>query len=129
MDGEFSVKQWELVFKSICRPLLGCRLSHLCGSRQAHEECCGDHDFCNGVVSKKGSVAYDSSKSAANHIVRELAVELAPYARVYAVAPATVMKGSLMFPRDRVMASLAKYAIAYSEESTGLASEIGKILR
>ena len=72
----------------------------------------------NGVVSKKGSVAYDSSKSAANHIVRELAVELAPYARVNAVAPATVVKGSLMFPRDRVMASLAKYAIAYSEEES-----------
>ena len=34
------------------------------------------------------------------------------------MAPATVVKGSLMFPRDRVMASLAKYAIAYSEEES-----------
>ena len=72
----------------------------------------------NAVVPKKGSVAYDSSKAAANHIVRELAVELAPYARVNAVAPATVVKGSQMFPRDRVMASLAKYDIDYSEEES-----------
>ena len=69
----------------------------------------------NAVVSKKGSVAYDSSKAATNHIVRELAIELSPYARVNAVAPATVVKGSQMFPRDRVIASLAKYGIEYSE--------------
>jgi NAD(P)-dependent dehydrogenase (short-subunit alcohol dehydrogenase family) len=38
---------------------------------------------------------------------------------VNAVAPATVVKGSTMFPRDRVLASLAKYGIAYDEtEST-----------
>ena len=30
-------------------------------------------------------------------------------------APATVVKGSLMFPRDRVIASLKKYAITFSE--------------
>ncbi|HBO57785.1 MAG TPA: bifunctional rhamnulose-1-phosphate aldolase/short-chain dehydrogenase, partial [Opitutae bacterium] len=65
---------------------------------------------------KKGSVAYDSSKAATNHIVRELAIELAPYARVNAVAPATVVKGSQMFPRERVMASLSKYSIDYSEK-------------
>ncbi len=70
----------------------------------------------NGVVSKKGSVAYDTSKAAANHLVRELAVELAPMVRVNGVAPATVVQGSSMFPRDRVVASLAKYAIAYSED-------------
>ncbi len=70
----------------------------------------------NAVVSKKGSVAYDVSKAAANHLVRELAVELAPLARVNGVAPATVVQGSAMFPRDRVIASLAKYAIPYTEE-------------
>ena len=47
----------------------------------------------NAVVSKKGSVAYDTSKAAANHLVRELAVELAPTVRVNAVAPATVVAG------------------------------------
>ena len=69
----------------------------------------------NAVVAKKGSLAYDTSKAAANHLVRELAVELAPLCRVNAVAPATVVKGSTMFPRERVISSLAKYDIEYSE--------------
>jgi rhamnulose-1-phosphate aldolase/alcohol dehydrogenase len=73
----------------------------------------------NAVVAKKGSLAYDTSKAAANHLVRELAVEMAPLVRVNAVAPATVVKGSTMFPRDRVIASLTKYEIGFSEnEST-----------
>ncbi len=67
-------------------------------------------------MAKKGSLAYDASKAAANHLVRELAVEMSPLVRVNAVAPATVVKGSTMFPRDRVIASLAKYAIEFSEE-------------
>jgi len=69
----------------------------------------------NAVVAKKGSVAYDTSKAAANHLVRELAVEMAPLVRVNAVAPATVVRGSTMFPRDRVIASLTKYNIVFSE--------------
>jgi rhamnulose-1-phosphate aldolase/alcohol dehydrogenase len=70
----------------------------------------------NAVVAKKGSLAYDASKAAANHLVRELAIEFAPLVRVNAVAPATVVKGSTMFPRERVIASLTKYAIDFSEE-------------
>ncbi|MGB7207141.1 MAG: bifunctional rhamnulose-1-phosphate aldolase/short-chain dehydrogenase [Pyrinomonadaceae bacterium] len=69
----------------------------------------------NAVVAKKGSLAYDTSKAAANHLVRELAIEMSPLLRVNAVAPATVVKGSTMFPRDRVIASLAKYDIAFDE--------------
>ena len=69
----------------------------------------------NGVVSKKGSVAYDTSKAAANHLTRELAIELAPLVRVNAVAPATVVAGSTMFPRDRVISSLTKYDIPFDE--------------
>jgi len=69
----------------------------------------------NAVVAKKGSLAYDTSKAAANHLVRELAIEMAPLVRVNAVAPATVVKGSTMFPRDRVTASLTKYNIPYAE--------------
>src|SRR5215472_2353354 len=69
----------------------------------------------NAVVAKKGSLAYDTSKAAANHLVRELAVEMAPLVRVNAIAPATVVKGSTMFPRDRVIASLAKYEIPFDE--------------
>ncbi len=73
----------------------------------------------NAVVPKKGSLAYDTSKAAANHLVRELAIELAPLVRVNGVAPATVVQGSAMFPRERVIASLAKYDIPYTEsEST-----------
>jgi len=70
----------------------------------------------NAVVAKKGSLAYDASKAAANHLVRELAIEMAPLVRVNAVAPATVVKGSTMFPRDRVVASLTKYQIPFSED-------------
>jgi len=70
----------------------------------------------NAVVAKKGSVAYDTSKAAANHLVRELAIELAPLVRVNGVAPATVVQGSAMFPRDRVIGSLAKYNIPYTED-------------
>jgi len=73
----------------------------------------------NAVVAKKGSLAYDTSKAAANHLVRELAIELAPLVRVNAVAPATVVTGSTLFPRDRVIASLTKYEIAFGDaEST-----------
>jgi len=70
----------------------------------------------NAVVPKKGSVAYDCSKAAANHLVRELAIELAPLVRVNGVAPATVVKGSAMFPRDRVIGSPSKYNIPYTEK-------------
>ena len=72
----------------------------------------------NAVVSKKGSIAYDTSKAAANHLVRELAIELAPLARVNGLAPATVVKGSSMFPRDRVINSLNKYGIDYYDAAS-----------
>ena len=72
----------------------------------------------NAVVAKKGSVAYDTSKAAANHLVREMAVEMAPLVRVNGLAPATVVKGSTMFPKDRVMASLQKYGIEFDTDDT-----------
>jgi rhamnulose-1-phosphate aldolase/alcohol dehydrogenase len=82
----------------------------------------------NAVVAKKGSVAYDTSKAAANHLVRELAIELAPLVRVNGVAPATVVKGSAMFPRDRVIGSLAKYNIPYTddEETESLVNKLAQ---
>ena len=70
----------------------------------------------NAAVAKKGSLAYDTSKAAANHLVRELAIELSPLVRVNGVAPATVVQGSAMFPRDRVIGSLAKYNIPYTDD-------------
>ncbi len=72
----------------------------------------------NAAVSKRGSLAYDTSKAAANHLTRELAIELAPLVRVNAVAPATVVEGSTMFPRERVIASLSKYSIAFGADET-----------
>ena len=70
----------------------------------------------NAVVAKKGSLAYDASKAAANHLIRELAIELAPLVRVNGVAPATVVQGSGMFPRERVIASLTKYGIPFAPD-------------
>ncbi len=72
----------------------------------------------NAVVPKRGSEAYDVSKAAVSHLVRELAVSLAPKIRVNGVCPATVIKGSTMFPRDRVIASLKKYGIPFEDGMT-----------
>jgi rhamnose utilization protein RhaD (predicted bifunctional aldolase and dehydrogenase)/NAD(P)-dependent dehydrogenase (short-subunit alcohol dehydrogenase family) len=72
----------------------------------------------NAVVAKRGSEAYDVSKAALSHLVRELAVSMSPLVRVNGISPATVVKGSTMFPRDRVIASLAKYKLPFVETMT-----------
>jgi NAD(P)-dependent dehydrogenase (short-subunit alcohol dehydrogenase family) len=73
----------------------------------------------NALVPKKGTEAYDTSKTALNHLIRELALSLGPTVRVNGIAPATVVAGSTMFPRHRVMHSLRKYGIEFAEsEST-----------
>jgi rhamnose utilization protein RhaD (predicted bifunctional aldolase and dehydrogenase)/NAD(P)-dependent dehydrogenase (short-subunit alcohol dehydrogenase family) len=72
----------------------------------------------NAVVAKRGSEAYDVSKAALSHLVRELAVTLSPKVRVNGISPATVVKGSTMFPRDRVIASLKKYSLPFEEKMT-----------
>jgi NAD(P)-dependent dehydrogenase (short-subunit alcohol dehydrogenase family) len=72
----------------------------------------------NAVVPKKGSFAYDVSKAALNHLVRGLAIEFSPLVRVNCVAPATVVQGSTMFPRDRVISSLRKYQVPFSEDES-----------
>ena len=69
----------------------------------------------NAVVAKRGSEAYDVSKAALSHLIRELAVRLAPDVRVNGISPATVVKGSNMFPRERVIASLTKYSIPFQD--------------
>jgi NAD(P)-dependent dehydrogenase (short-subunit alcohol dehydrogenase family) len=50
--------------------------------------------------------------------VRELAITYSPRIRVNGISPATVVKGSTMFPRDRVIASLTKYNLAFDEKAT-----------
>jgi rhamnose utilization protein RhaD (predicted bifunctional aldolase and dehydrogenase)/NAD(P)-dependent dehydrogenase (short-subunit alcohol dehydrogenase family) len=72
----------------------------------------------NAVVPKSGSEPYDVSKAAVNHLIRELAIGLGPEVRVNGIAPATVVAGSSMFPRDRVVGSLKKYGIAFDETET-----------
>jgi NAD(P)-dependent dehydrogenase (short-subunit alcohol dehydrogenase family) len=82
----------------------------------------------NAVVAKRGSEAYDVSKAALSHLVRELAVSMAPKVRVNGISPATVVKGSTMFPRDRVIASLKKYKLPFEEKMTDdeLRNELAK---
>lgn len=78
----------------------------------------------NAVVPKSGSEPYDVSKAAVNHLIRELAIRFAPNIRVNGVSPASVIEGSTMFPRDRVIANLSKYNIEFSEsDSTELLVE------
>jgi len=48
--------------------------------------------------------------------------------RVNGVAPATVVQGSAMFPRDRVIGSLAKYNLPYAEDES-TESLVGKLAR
>jgi rhamnose utilization protein RhaD (predicted bifunctional aldolase and dehydrogenase)/NAD(P)-dependent dehydrogenase (short-subunit alcohol dehydrogenase family) len=80
----------------------------------------------NAVVPKAGSEAYDVSKAAINHLIRELALGLGPLVRVNGIAPATVIEGSAMFPKDRVIVALKKYDIAH-DESEPVESLRGKL--
>ena len=72
----------------------------------------------NAVVPKRGSEAYDVSKAALSHLIRELAVSLAPKVRVNGISPATVVKGPTMFSRERVCASLTNYNIPFDDSLT-----------
>jgi rhamnulose-1-phosphate aldolase/alcohol dehydrogenase len=70
----------------------------------------------NAVVPKYGSEPYDVSKAAINHLIRELAVRYSPKLRINGVSPATVIEGSSMFSRERIISSLEKYKINFSSE-------------
>jgi rhamnose utilization protein RhaD (predicted bifunctional aldolase and dehydrogenase)/NAD(P)-dependent dehydrogenase (short-subunit alcohol dehydrogenase family) len=118
-DGELSEPQWAKTF------LINVTGNYLLA--RATEPVFRDQNLpaslvltssANAVVLKKGSEAYDTSKAALNHLIRELAIKLGLTVRVNAIAPATVVAGSTMFPRDRVMQSLQKYGIAYSESDS-----------
>ena len=117
--GRISDPMWELTYKvNVIGPALVADEAKAIWNAQGLSGNLVITTSVNAAVSKKGSVAYDTSKAAANHLVRELAVELSPNIRVNAVAPATVVKGSTMFPRDRVISSLVKYDIPFGEDES-----------
>lgn len=119
-DGEFSDALWAKTFQvNVTGNYLLARETAWVFADQKLPASMVLTSSANAVVPKKGSEAYDASKTALNHLIRELAIKLGPLVRVNGIAPATVVAGSTMFPRDRVIQSLRKYKIAFSEgEST-----------
>jgi len=118
-EGRLSEKQWDLTFKiNVTGNFLLMEQTERIFKDQQLPASVVLTGSANAVVPKRGSEAYDTSKSAVNHLVRELAIALAPHVRVNGIAPATVVAGSTMFPRDRVMQSLRKYGIEFSDTET-----------
>jgi rhamnose utilization protein RhaD (predicted bifunctional aldolase and dehydrogenase)/NAD(P)-dependent dehydrogenase (short-subunit alcohol dehydrogenase family) len=115
-DGELSEAQWANTFLvNVTGNYLLARESDWVFKDQNLPSSMVLASSANAAVPKKGSEAYDTSKAALNHLVRELAIKLGPQVRVNGIAPATVVVGSTMFPRDRVIQSLEKYKISFSE--------------
>ena len=118
-DGELSEAQWAKTFQvNVTGNYLLSRQTDWVFRDQNLPGAMVLTSSANAVVPKKGSEAYDTSKAALNHLIRELAIKLSPHVRVNGIAPATVVAGSTMFPRDRVMQSLHKYKIVFSESET-----------
>jgi rhamnose utilization protein RhaD (predicted bifunctional aldolase and dehydrogenase)/NAD(P)-dependent dehydrogenase (short-subunit alcohol dehydrogenase family) len=118
-DGELTEAQWANTFLvNITGNYLLARESDWVFKDQNLPSSMVLTSSANAAVPKKGSEAYDTSKAALNHLVRELAIKLGPQVRVNGIAPATVVAGSTMFPRDRVIQSLQKYKISFSEDET-----------
>ncbi|HET9308602.1 MAG TPA: bifunctional rhamnulose-1-phosphate aldolase/short-chain dehydrogenase [Candidatus Sulfotelmatobacter sp.] len=118
-DGELSEAQWAKTFQvNVTGNYLLARQAEWVFNDQTLPATMVLTSSANAVVPKKGSEAYDTSKAALNHLIRELAIKLSPHVRVNGIAPATVVAGSTMFPRDRVMQSLKKYGIEFSDTQT-----------
>jgi rhamnulose-1-phosphate aldolase/alcohol dehydrogenase len=119
-DGELSDAQWAQTFLvNVTGNYLLARQTEWIFKEQGLPAAMVLTSSANAVVPKKGSEAYDTSKAALNHLIRELSIRLGPQVRVNGIAPATVVAGSTMFPRDRVMQSLEKYKIDFQDsEST-----------
>lgn len=119
VDGELSDSQWAAtLLVNVTGNYLLARESQWVFKDQSLPGTMVLTSSANAVVPKKGSEAYDTSKAALNHLIRELAIKLGPHIRVNGIAPATVVAGSTMFPRDRVMQSLQKYKIEFFETDT-----------
>jgi rhamnose utilization protein RhaD (predicted bifunctional aldolase and dehydrogenase)/NAD(P)-dependent dehydrogenase (short-subunit alcohol dehydrogenase family) len=118
-DGELTDEQWANTFLvNTTGNYLLARQSDWVFKEQALDAAIVLTSSANAVVPKKGSEAYDTSKAAVSHLVRELAIKLSSCVRVNGIAPATVVEGSTMFSRDRVIFGLQKYGIEYSESET-----------
>ena len=119
-DGQLTEAQWSKTF--LVNVTGNFLLARECGWVLKEQKLPASivlNSSANAVVSKHGSEANDVSKPALNHLIHELAVGLSPLVRVNGIAPATVVAGSTMFPRDRVIGSLQKYKIEFAEsEST-----------
>jgi NAD(P)-dependent dehydrogenase (short-subunit alcohol dehydrogenase family) len=119
-DGELADAQWAQTFLvNVTGNYLLARQTEWVFKDQGLPAAMVLTSSANAVVPKKGSEAYDTSKTALNHLIRELSIKLGPHVRVNGIAPATVVAGSAMFPRDRVILSLEKYKIDFKDsEST-----------
>jgi rhamnose utilization protein RhaD (predicted bifunctional aldolase and dehydrogenase)/NAD(P)-dependent dehydrogenase (short-subunit alcohol dehydrogenase family) len=119
-DGELAEAQWAQTFLvNVTGNYLLARQTEWVFKDQGLPAAMVLTSSANAVVPKKGSEAYDTSKTALNHLIRELSVKLGPHVRVNGIAPATVVAGSTMFPHDRVIQSLEKYMINFKDsEST-----------
>jgi rhamnose utilization protein RhaD (predicted bifunctional aldolase and dehydrogenase)/NAD(P)-dependent dehydrogenase (short-subunit alcohol dehydrogenase family) len=118
-NGHLTEEQWQtaLNINVTANYLLGDEANQLF-RKQALQACIVLTSSANAVVAKRGSEAYDISKAAVSHLVREFAVSFGPLVRVNAISPATVVKGSTMFPRDRVIDSLSKYGIPFDRTAS-----------
>jgi rhamnose utilization protein RhaD (predicted bifunctional aldolase and dehydrogenase)/NAD(P)-dependent dehydrogenase (short-subunit alcohol dehydrogenase family) len=118
-EGELSELQWAKTFLvNVAGNYLLARQTEWVFTEQNLPSTMVLTSSANAVVPKQGSEAYDTSKTALNHLIHELALKLSPHVRVNGIAPATVVAGSTMFPRDRVTQSLQKYKIEFSEAET-----------
>ena len=112
IQGYISDDKWALTYAiNVTGPYLVAdeAKKDLAGAGTEGQPC--RHDECQCCRCQAGLLRLRHSKAAANHLVRELAIELSPLVRVNGLAPATVVEGSSMFPRDRVISSLVKYKI------------------
>jgi rhamnulose-1-phosphate aldolase/alcohol dehydrogenase len=116
-SGRISDSQWRQTYDvNVIGPAIAAEEAHNVWLRQGMPTNLILTSSVNATVSKVGSLAYDSSKAALNHLVRELAIQMAPLVRVNALAPATVIAGSSMFPRERVISSLSKYQLSFDKK-------------
>jgi len=119
-DGELAEAQWARTFQvNVTGNYLLARQTESIFKEQGLPASMVFTTSANAVVPKRNSEAYDTSKTALSHLIRELSIKLGPHVRVNGIAPATVVAGSAMFPRDRVIQSLGKYKIDFQHsEST-----------